>query len=158
MSYAHRPKPDPAEHAALLEQIGPLPLQGTAWPRWTKITAWVVLALIAFKLISTAAGPAGHDVSPLVSASILLCFVGLAVVARFMVSSRTTISPAGITQSWIVQREIAWDDIQFAKFVPFVASKRLVCFTARGRPVIFQAGTRELQTAFARIALVYRRR
>jgi hypothetical protein len=120
--------------------------------------AWVVLGLLAIKLVFTAAGPAGRDVSPLVAASVLLCFVGLVVVARFMMSSRTTISPAGIAQSWIVRREVAWDDIQFAKFVPFVASKKLVCFTARGRPVVFQAGTRELQTAFARIALVYRRR
>ena len=39
-----------------------------------------------------------------------------------------------------------------------IFSKRLVVFTHRGRPVIFQGGTRELRAAFTQIAQVYRRR
>lgn len=93
----------------------------------------------------------------MVAGSILLCFLGLIVLARYMLISETRITHRGIEQSWITRREVAWEDIQFAKFIPLVASKRLVCFTTRGRPVVFQAGTRDLQVAFARIALVYRR-
>src|SRR3546814_9693255 len=76
----------------------------------------------------------------------------------YMLISVTNINEAGIQQSWLGRREVAWEDIQFAKFIPLVASKRLICFTTRGRPVVFQAGTKELQVAFARISLVYRRR
>jgi hypothetical protein len=94
----------------------------------------------------------------MVAGSIVLCFIGLLVLARYMLVSVTSIDETGIQQSWLGRREIAWEDIQFAKFVPLLASKRLICFTRRGRPVVFQAGTRELQVAFARIALVYRRR
>src|SRR3546814_17032550 len=75
-----------------------------------------------------------------------------------MMVSETRITETGIEQSWFTRRKVAWDDIQFAKFIPLVASKRLVCFTATGHPVVFQAGPRELQIAFARIAVVYRRR
>ena len=39
-----------------------------------------------------------------------------------------------------------------------VASGLLVCFTGKGRPVVFQGGTQELQIAFAHIALAYHRR
>jgi hypothetical protein len=151
-------KPGVEERLALLEEIGPLPLRGMAWPIWIKVLACAVLALIAVQIIRTAASPAGSTVSPLIAASILVCYVALLVVGRYMLISETRITREGIGQTWITRREVAWDDIQFAKFIPFVASKRLVCFTAQGRPVVFQAGTRELQVAFARIALVYRRR
>jgi hypothetical protein len=158
MEFPGSQRPDARERQALLEQIGPLPLRGMAWPVWIKVLAWAVLAVIAVQIIRTAASPAGLTVSPLVAASILLCYVALLMVARFMSVSETRITQEGIQQTWITRREVAWDDIQFAKFIPFIASKRLICFTAQGRPVVFQAGTRELQVAFARIALVYRRR
>ncbi len=149
--------PSEQERSELLDSIGPLPLQGVAWPKWIKILACLVLVFIGVMIIQTAAGPTGKAVSPMVAGSILLCFVGLVVLARYMLISQTRITQKGIEQSWISRREVAWEDIQFAKFIPLVASKRLICFTARGRPVVFQAGTRELQVAFARIALVYRR-
>jgi hypothetical protein len=142
----------------LLNQIGPLPLRGDAWPKWIKILAWIVLAIIALRLIITASGPEGHNISPLVAGSILLCFGALVVIAGYMVKSKTTISASGIEQTWISRRFIAWEDIQFAKFVPLIASKRLICFTGKSRPIVFQAGTPELQIAFARIALIYRRK
>lgn len=146
------------EHRALIAQIGPLPLEGPAWPRWVKWLAWLVLALVMLRLAQTAASPAGAMASSAVKASLLVCVAGLAVLARFMHTSVTRITERGLEQSWISRREIAWEDINFAKFIPLVASKRLICFTARGRPVTFQAGSRELEIAFARIALVYRRR
>lgn len=142
----------------LLQTIGPLPLRGTAWPAGIKWMAWIVLGLIGIKLLHTAAGPAGQTVSPIVAACIVVAFIALLVVARAMQTSETCITDQGIEQTWITRRTVAWSEIQFAKFIPLLASKRLVCFTGRGRPVVFQAGTRELQVAFAQIALAYRRR
>src|SRR5690606_40528523 len=100
----------------------------------------------------------GQNISPMVTGSIIVCFLGLLVLARYMTVSETRITETGIEQSWLGRREVVWEELQFAKFVPLLASKRLICFVTRGRPVIFQAGTKELQVAFARISLVYRRR
>lgn len=150
--------PDAQEHSKLLAEIGPLPLEGPAWPRRVKWLAWVVLALVVFRLGQTAAGPAGEMVGTAVKVSLVACVVGLAVLARFMHTSVTRITEKGIEQSWMGRREIAWEDISFVKFIPLIASKKLICFTRRGRPVTFQAGSRELEIAFAHIALVYRRR
>lgn len=120
--------------------------------------AWAVLALVMLRLAQTAASPAGEMVSTAIKASLVICVMGLAVLARYMHTSVTRITESGIEQSWIGRKEIAWDDISFVKFIPLIASKKLICFTARGRPVTFQAGSRELEIAFARISLVYRRR
>src|SRR5690554_1711619 len=151
-------RPDKESHDALLEQIGPLPLQGPAWPRWVVWLAWFVLAAVMIRLVLTATSPAGQSVSTVVKASVVMCVVGLAILARYMHISVTRITESGLEQSWIGRREIAWEDITFAKFIPLISSKKLICFTSRGRPVTFQAGSRELQIAFARIALLYRRR
>uniref|UniRef100_UPI00333E2B74 hypothetical protein n=1 Tax=Castellaniella defragrans TaxID=75697 RepID=UPI00333E2B74 len=150
-------RPTPEEHAALLAQIGPLPLRGRAWPRWIGILAWLVMLLIAARLIATASSAAGQQVAPAVAGAVLLCFAALLVMTWGIWTSVTEISEYGLRQRWITRREVPWDQIQSAKFIPFVASKKLVCFIQKGRPVTFQAGTPELQAAFARISLVYRR-
>ncbi|WP_233154886.1 hypothetical protein [Candidimonas nitroreducens] len=150
--------PDAAEHAALLGEIGPLPLRGTAWPTLIKIMAWAVLILVGMQITLVATGPHRHDVSPVAAVVVLVCFLALLIVARFMLMSETRITQDGIEQSWIRPRRIAWDDILFVRYIPMLTSKRLICFSRSGRPVVFQAGTRELRAAFARIAQVYRRR
>lgn len=143
---------------AILETLGPLPLSGAAWPGWIKVLGWCVLAVIGAKLIHTAIGTRGQHIQPVVAASVTITYMALVVVARYMQTSVTTITADGIEQTWITRRTVSWDDIQFAKFIPLFASKRLVCFTGRGRPVIFQGGTKELQIAFAQVSLAYRRR
>ena len=150
--------PATAEQQALLQEIGPLPLEGPAWPKWIRWAAWMVLAIVVFRLVQTAASPAGEMVGTAVKVSLVTCVIGLAVLTRYMHTSVTRITDKGIEQSWVSRRQISWDEISFAKFIPLISSKRLICFTARGRPVSFQAGSRELEIAFARIALVYRRR
>ena len=117
-----------------------------------------MLGLIAFQFVITATGPNGQNVNPYVAASLVACYVALVVVARYMTTSVTRITAEGIQQSWLSRRLITWDDIQFTKFIPLISSKKLICFVSKGRPVVFQGGTRELQTAFAQISLVYRRR
>ncbi|MER1967466.1 hypothetical protein [Castellaniella sp. GW247-6E4] len=151
-------KPTPEEHAELLARIGPLPLRGRAWPRWIGVLAWLIMLLIAGRLMVTASSAAGQQVSPMVAAAVLVCFAALLVMSWGIWTSVTEISEYGLRQSWVTRREIPWDQIQSSKFIPLVASKKLVCFVQKGRPVTFQAGTPELQAAFAHISLIYRRR
>lgn len=150
--------PSPEEHRELLTQIGALPLRGRAWPRWIGVLAWLIMGVIGVRLITTASSEAGQNISPMVAGAVLVCFAALLVMAWGIWTSVTEISEYGLRQSWITRRELPWDQIQSTKFIPLVASKKLVCFVQKGRPVTFQAGTPELQAAFARISLVYRRR
>ena len=150
--------PSAQEHAALLAELAPLPVSGQAWPAWVKALAWLIVAALTVQIARTLNRYAPGEIaqSP-IGWTVLFCFVGLAVVAFAMQRSVTTIDEKGLTQTWIMRREVAWQDIQFAKFVPLLFSKRLVVFTRRGRPIIFQGGTQALHIAFARISLVYRR-
>lgn len=151
-------RPSAEEHAALLAELGPLPIKGQAWPSWVKIMVWIVVAAIGVQFVRVAMGFESEQVNPYMAGSLVICFGGLLLIARMMAVSTTQITESGIEQTWITRRAIGWNDIQFAKFVPMIASKRLICFTGRSRPVIFQSGTPELHVAFAKIALVYRRR
>lgn len=150
--------PTPEEHAALLAEIGTLPLQGRAWPRWIGVLAWLILAVIAARLLMTASSPAGQHVNGAVAGSIIVCYAALVVMAWYMWISTTEITDQGIRQTWITRREVSWNDIQSTRFIPLMSSKKLLCFMQKGRPVVFQAGTPDLQAAFARISLVYNRR
>src|SRR5690606_28687815 len=122
-------RPSLEEHGQMLTELGPLPIKGMAWPKWIKFVACAVLAYIAVQIIRTATSPVGQNIAPLVAGSIIVCYLGLLVLARYMLVSETSVTEAGIQQSWISKREVAWEDIQFAKFIPLVASKRLICFT-----------------------------
>lgn len=150
--------PSAEDREALLREIGPLPLTGQAWPDWVRILAWIVLAIIGVQIVLSAIRIPPEQLNSLVAGIVILCFLGLALVSWHMQKSITTIDDAGLHQTWITRREVAWQDIHFAKFVPLLFSKRLVVFTQRGRPVVFQGGTRELQIAFAKISLLYRRK
>lgn len=150
--------PSVEEREALLREIGPLPLAGQAWPDWVRIMAWIILAIIGVQIVLTAIRVSPEQLSSAVVWIVILCFLGLALVAWHMQKSVTTIDEAGLHQTWITRREVTWQDIHFAKFVPLMFSKRLVVFTQRGRPVVFQGGTRDLQIAFAKISLLYRRK
>ncbi|MFJ1300537.1 hypothetical protein ACILG0_11255 [Pseudomonadota bacterium AL_CKDN230030165-1A_HGKHYDSX7] len=150
--------PTAEEHQALLSEIGPLPLSGQAWPDWVRILAWVILAVIGVQIVTTAIRLPPDQMNSVLAGTVILCFLGLAVVCWNMQVSVTTIDEKGLRQTWITRREVAWQDIHFAKFVPLLFSKRLVVFTRRGRPIVLQGGTRELQVAFARISLLYRRK
>lgn len=149
--------PSLKDHADLLQALGPLPLSGQAWPDWVRILAWVVLAIVGIQIIGTVMQMPPTALNLALTAIIIICFLGLALVSWHMQVSITTIDDTGLRQTWITRREVAWQDIQFAKFVPLLFSKRLVVFTRWGRPMVFQGGTRDLHIAFAKISLRYRR-
>ncbi|AHG62814.1 membrane protein [Advenella mimigardefordensis] len=147
-----------SEREQLLASIGPLPIRGQAWPAWVKTAAWVILAVIVLQSL-VAFNKAGVEALFSTTGLILLVvFLALAVTTRYMQTSVTTIDAQGLRQSWLTRREVAWQDVTFAKFVPMLASKRLVVFTKKGKPVVFQGGTQELQVAFAKISLAFKNR
>ncbi|MCF7768046.1 hypothetical protein [Achromobacter pulmonis] len=152
------PPPSPEDHAALLRAIGPLPLSGQAWPDWVRILTWVILAVLGVQVVTSSIRAPGQPLDSSMAVVAGLCFIGLLFVSWHMQTSITTIDEHGLRQTWFSRREVAWEDVREARFVPMIFSKRLVVFTRRGRPVIFQGGTRELRAAFTRIAQVYQRR
>lgn len=140
----------------LFATIGPLPLRGRSWPKGIAVMAWVLLAVIGARL-GFLASTYGEQIAMPLMASIMLAYTGMVVVAFFMWTAHTTITEQGIRQDWILKREMRWDELKYAKFIPLFYSKRLLCFTNRGRPMVFQGASQELQIAFAHISLVYRR-
>lgn len=143
------------EQHALLHSLE-LPIQGRSWPKKIAVLAWVVIALIGLRL-GFIATLYGNQVATSLIACVVFAYFGMIVVAYFMMMGQTTITRQGIQQEWILKRELAWEDLKFAKFVPLFFSKRLVCFTKRGRPIVFQGASPQLQVAFAQIALAHRR-
>jgi hypothetical protein len=139
------------ELAAMLQDIGPLPLSGQAWPDWVRILAWVLLALVGSEILTTLIRMPPEEVHPIVVVLVVVVFLGLGVIAWFMQTSITTIDAQGLRQTWFTRRQVAWQDIRSVRFLPLVFSKRLLVITRAGRPVVFQGGTRELQRAFMRI-------
>jgi len=133
------------------------PLLGPAWPGAAKAIAWIVLLLTALQIGRTAASLPFEQISGVMAGIVGFCFIGLAVIVRAMQTSVVRIDSQGLHQSWITHRSVAWQDIQYAKFVPMLFSKRLIVFRRGGRPLVFQSGNKALQTAFAHIALAYRR-
>lgn len=143
------------EQQQLLQSLN-LPLRGRSWPKHIAMLAWVVIVLLGLRL-GFVATQYGSDVATGIIACIVFAYFGMIVVAYFMLVGHTTITQDGIHQEWIMKRELAWSDLKFAKFVPMFFSKRLICFTKRGRPIVFQGASPELQIAFAQIALAHRR-
>lgn len=142
----------------LFDALGPLPLKARSWPRGVAALAWALIALICWWIILRA--PELHAQIPAqlkqpIIFSLLPCLLGLCIFAYFMWFGQTAVTDEGIEQDWLFKRRIEWGDIRMAKFVPLLFSKRLVCFPHRGRPVVFHAGARELEIAFAHISLAY---
>jgi hypothetical protein len=153
----NRPAEPPSnlQLAALLQEIGPLPLSGQAWPDWVKILAWILLAVLGWEIVTTAIRLSTDDLHPVMLGAVLVCFLGLGAIAWFMQTSITTIDDRGLRQSWLTRREVAWEDIRGARFVPLPFSKRLIVTRRAGRAMVFQGGTRELEKAFMQIAATY---
>lgn len=77
----------------------------------------------------------------------------LALVATYWVlmSSTTTIDAAGIRQSGLIDKQVAWGDVRSAMLFGPPFARRLMVRTTRGRFRFFFGGSPELLAAFARI-------
>src|SRR5690606_29265916 len=40
MQFLQSTRPSADEHASLLDDLGPLPIEGKAWPTWVKVLVW----------------------------------------------------------------------------------------------------------------------
>nr|MBF0683619.1 hypothetical protein [Pseudomonas sp.] len=145
-----------ARRAALLEELN-LPISGSAYRKPVKIAAWIVLGLLTAQLISVATRLPTENLNQALTLTVVFCYVGMAVITVAMQRSVTTIDADGLRQTWVMRREIAWEDINFVKFIPYPLGKRLMIFNRGGRFITLQAGSRDVEVAFARIALVYKR-
>lgn len=145
------------ERATLLDELD-LPISGPAYRPVVKLAAWIVLALLTLQIISVAVRVPAESLNQTMTLTVVFCYVGLAILAVAMQVSVVTIDRRGLRQTWILRREVPWGDIHFVKFIPYPLGKRLMIFYRGGRFMSMQAGCREVEVAFARIALVYRRR
>lgn len=148
---------DTLNQQKLLTALAPLPIHGRSWPRGIAALAWAFIGLILWWILARAP-QWPHDLPRSVILSLLICFLGLCVIAYYMWFGQTRITAQGLEQDWVFKRRIAWEDIRMAKFVPLFFSKRLICFPHRGRPVIFHGGERAVEIAFAHISLAYAQR
>lgn len=146
------------EQQQLKENLGDLPIRGQAWPTWVKWVAMVILCLVVMQAGLTVQQAGLDALNNAGGIFILLVFIGLAFITYFMQSSVTTIDERGLSQTWYTKRQVDFADMSFAKFVPMLASKRLVVFVRKGRPIVFQGSTQELQIAFAKISLQFKNR
>ncbi len=85
-------RPSPEEHQALMAQIEPLPLRGRAWPRWIAAIAWIIMAVIAVRLIIVLQLAAGQALPMPVIASLVVCFGALLGISVHMWTSVTGVS------------------------------------------------------------------
>lgn len=144
------------ERAALLDELD-LPVSGPAYRPVVKFAAWVVLGVLTLQILRVALRIPAQSLDQALTFTVVFCYIGLAVLTVAMQRSIVTIDRRGLRQTWILRRDVAWEDIHFVKFIPYPLGKRLMIFQ-RGRFISMQAGCRELEIAFARIALVYRRK
>ncbi|WP_253206994.1 hypothetical protein [Verticiella alkaliphila] len=147
---------DAAEHAELLRELN-LPVSGPAYRPSVKIAAWVVLAVLTWQIVSAAIRLPAEHLSSVFAGTLAFCYIGLAIIAAAMQRSVVTIDEHGLRQTWVMRREVPWSDMRYVKFIPYPLGKRLMIFH-RGRFTTMQAGCQEIEVAFARIALVYKRR
>lgn len=146
------------EQAQLKDNLGDLPITGPAWPRWVKLVALLVLSLVVMQAGLTVQKAGLASLSNTGGLFLLIVFIGLSFITYFMQHSVTTIDENGIRQSWFTKRQVGFHEMSFAKFVPMLASKRLIVFVKKGRPIVFQAGSQDLQVAFAKISLQFKDR
>lgn len=88
-----------------------------------------------------------------------LLLVGLAALAGsyyLLMTSTTTIDAQGIRQSGLLEKKVAWAQVEAARLGGFAFSRRLVVRAGGSlRPKVFFGGTPDLIAAFQRIAAAY---
>ena len=134
-------------------------ISGPAYSPWFKMLATLfTFGLCAYGISFALRFPLqtwGGAVMVMMAAALMLLalsFVGF-------LRSTTTINERGILQTWVVSRQVAWDDVRSAKLIGvphagWLSPPRLVVRTGTAFHT-FNGGTTELLTEFARISLAY---
>ncbi|MEO0318664.1 MAG: putative Membrane protein [Pseudomonadota bacterium] len=134
-------------------------ISGPAYSPWFKLLATLftfglgaygVSFALRFPLLTWGAGVIVMMATALML--LALSFVGF-------LRSTTTIDDRGIVQTWVVSRQVLWDDVRSAKLIGvphagWLSPPRLVVRTGTAFHT-FNGGTAELLAEFARISLAY---
>lgn len=134
-------------------------VSGPAYSPWFKLLATLfTFGLCAYGISFALRFPLltwGAGVMLMMAAALMLLtlsFVGF-------LRSTTTIDEQGILQTWVISRQVRWDDVRSAKLIGvphagWLSPPRLVVRTGTAFHT-FNGGTAELLAEFARISLAY---
>ncbi len=143
---------------ALRDELGALPIRGRAFSSGLRFGSLALLAVMLFQVLRTVGELSLDRINPVMAGVTAFCVIGLVVVVWFMQTSVTTIDDWGIRQTWVMQREVPWEELHTARFMPLLMGKRLMVLSTKGRYIVFQAGDPALERAFALISLHHPKR
>jgi hypothetical protein len=114
------------------------------------LTAYTISVVLRFPLLTFGLG---------VKALLLGAGVMLAVSYYWFLRSRVTIDAAGIRQTWVYDKQVAWSDVRGAKMIgiPYFSwlfPPRMVVRTGSAF-MTFNGGSREVLIEFAKISLAF---
>ena len=134
----------------------PQPVSGPAYGRSFRLLATaMVLGVLAMAVRATLHLP--DDVAA--AQGYWLLGIGmLALLASYwtLMRSTTTIDAAGIRQSGLTEKQVAWHEVRSARLFGPPFARRLMVRTANGRFRFFFGGSQQLLAAFALVAQAYR--
>lgn len=143
---------------ALRDELGPLPIRGRAFSSGLRFASLGLLAVMLFQVLRTVGELPLDRIDPVMAGVTAFCVIGLLIVVWFMQTSVTTIDDWGIRQTWVMTREVPWEELHTARFMPLLMGKRLMVLSTKGRYIVFQAGEPALERAFAQIAVHHPKR
>jgi hypothetical protein len=133
------------------------PVSGPAYGRTFRVLA---TAMIAFALLMAARATVSLPEDQQAAQGYWILGLGLiALLGSYWVflRSTTTIDAAGIRQSGLTDKKVAWREIYSARLFGPPFARRLMVRTVNGRFRFFFGGSPALLEGFARVAQAYRR-
>lgn len=134
-------------------------VSGPAYGNWFKLLATVIFSGLAAYAVSIVQRFPLMQYSFGVKAVLFCSAVMLVVSYYWFLRSTITIDAKGITQTWMINRQVEWHDVRSAKMigVPFLGwlfPPRLVVRTGNSFTT-FNGGSRAVLVEFAKISLAY---
>lgn len=132
---------------------------GPAYSPWFKCLATTVTLLLAaygLRVVSNfPLAQYGFGIKALLAGSAVMLLVSY----YWFLKSTITIDEAGITQTWMYNRQVAWRDVRSAKMIgiPYLSSifpPRMVVRTGNAYAT-FNGGSQAVLVEFARISLAF---
>jgi len=135
------------------------PVTGPAYSPWFKLLATVISSALAAYAVSIVERFPLLQYGFAVKALLLGSAVMLVVSYYWFLRSTVTVDDRGITQTWMYNRHVEWNDVRGAKmigipFASWVFPPRLVVRTGTAF-VTFNGGSPALLTEFAKISLAF---
>lgn len=134
-------------------------VSGPAYSRGFKVFATVITIALVLYGASVAWRFALPTFSFGVKALLVCAGAMLAISYYWFLRARTTVDEQGIRQSWLYDKQVAWNDVRGARMIgiPYAGwlfPPRLVVRTGNAF-MTFNGGTREILIEFAKISLAF---